>query len=138
MGNNMDTQNKPYNAMLRFDSNIMSDFEASIQLNHTKVDQTSFVCAKDGAELFIVGCAKLETPDGLHITGTDIIKLIYTDIKATKVELLAFLQGAENKAFAGYKVINQPWFEWQERHGEVIGEILDEIPSDIAELELVA
>lgn len=134
----MSTQNKPYNPMLKFDSSKMSDFEASIQLNHTKVEQTSFVCAKDGAELFIVGCVKLQTPDGLHITGTDVIKLIYTGIKATKSELLAFLQGEENESFAGYELINNPWFEWQERHGETIGGLIDEIPSDIAELELVA
>lgn len=130
----MNTLQKLYNTKLKFDADTMSDYEASFQLNHTKVDQSTLICTVDGIDLYLLGCTTISTPRGHFISGDQIIGVIYTDVKATKKELLSFLQGAEISAFEGYEVTGNPWFEWQERDGETVGEVFDEIPVDINEL----
>jgi len=127
----MDNLNTPYNAMLRFESNYMSDFEASIQLNHKKVDQTSFVCQKDGIDLYLCGCLTVLTSDGEFLVGSGVMAEIYTQVNATKEEVIRFLEGEDNDKFNGYTVKSNPWFEWQDRDGETVGEPIHEIPASI-------
>tara|TARA_R110001583_G_scaffold174017_2_gene328219 strand:+ start:1706 stop:2113 length:408 start_codon:yes stop_codon:yes gene_type:complete len=130
----MDTLNTFYNSKLIFDGSNMSDYEASIQFNHQKVDQTTLVCQKDGIDLYLCGCVTIMTPEGLFLAGGMAMGIIFTEVNATKAEFIAFLQGENNEKFKGYEVTSNPWFEWQERGGDTVGDVFDTIPADIATL----
>ena len=62
------------------------------------------------------------------------MSIIFTEVNATKAEFIAFLQGVNNEKFDGYEVTSNPWFEWQDRDGQTIGEPVDSIPADISQL----
>lgn len=133
---NMNTLNQPYNRKLIFDGSEMSDFEASIQLNHKQVDETSFIFQRDGVDLYLCGCVTLFTEAGLFLTGDMAMSIIFTEVNATKAEFIAFLQGEKNEKFDGYEVTSNPWFEWQDRNGDSVGEPFDSIPADAAHLTI--
>ena len=132
----MDALNSPYNSKLIFDSKEMSDFEASIQLNHKKEDSSSLICQKYGLDLYLCGCVTIFTPSGMYLAGDMAMSIIFTEVKATKSEFIAFLQGEKNIKFDDYEVTSNPWFEWQERDGETVSGVFDSIPADIASLEI--
>lgn len=131
----MNSLNKPYTKLIKFENKSISNFDASFQLNHKKPDNTSLICMVDGCELFLCGMVSVLTPSGIIIYGSDVLNLIPSTINSTKDALISFLQGNQNHKFDGYHLQTHPYFEWQERDGESIGSIFFEIPSDISLLK---
>jgi hypothetical protein len=133
--NTLNTLNTPYNKMLKFADNVMSDYEASYQLGHTEKDESALICQKDGLDLFLFGCVTIMTPEGRFLVGRDILSIL-AEVNVTSSQIQSFLDGEYNASLIHYSVMSNPWFEWQERDGETNGAVLHEIPSDIDLLHL--
>jgi hypothetical protein len=122
-----------YHSAITFSGKTLSDYEASILLDHKKVDQSTLIATKYGIDLFLLGCITLTTPEGRFLYGQGVLSLVDDGI-VTKEELISHLQGNDIDALKVYAILNNPWFEWQERDGETVGEVFDDIPADITEL----
>jgi hypothetical protein len=123
---------KAYNQALTFEKSTMSDYETSIQLNHKRVDENSLLYSKDGYDLWLCGCITILTPDGQYLFGQLVLDLV-DDLKVTKEQVLNWLCGHEAKEFTEYQVLNNPWFEWQDKSGNTVSEVFDSINKSASE-----
>ena len=135
MTNTLNKENKPYNAMLKFESDKICDFEATLQLNHTHEGEATNICTINGFELRLFGCIQLTTPEGDHLTGNKLVEFIRTKTKATKDELFQFLKGEKPDAFKGYWAHQTPFMEWFDENNEALDEQEYSIPADINRLK---
>lgn len=132
----MDNLNSEYNKKLSFRSEELSDYEASMLLDHKKEDESSHICMKDGIDLYLFGCITVQSPSGQFVYGKDVMDYLINNAGATRSEVLNYLQGENVDSLLPFTITTNPWFEWQERDGETVGEVFDAIPSDIEKLSV--
>ncbi len=120
----------PYREDISFTQATLSDYEATLQLNHTRNDQTTPVCHCGDHTLYLVGCTTLLSPEGQFLSGQALLAHMKS-INVSTSDLISHLQNEQDiEALAEFDVTENPWFAWQSNDdGEMIGEVFSELPN---------
>jgi len=144
----LDTAYVAFDEMINFEnifSNIdfnekesISDYLLSMQLNHTKTDQSTDICHYEGDTLRIVGCVTISNLEGTFLYGESVNELVDDGI-CTFEQLTRWLHGEEIDVLNDYEAISNPWFEIVDESSEALNVCIEALPSnemDIMDLML--
>ncbi len=132
----MSTLNQPYHEKLTFTGKSMGSVEASLLLEHKSTTQSTCIGMVDGIDLFLYGCATISTPAGLHLQGKSLLSIADAVDGVDNASILRFLKGESVPELNNYHILSKPWFGFEERDGEEVGEPFHDIPANIQNLVL--
>lgn len=90
----------------------ISDFKASIYLNHTDADDSSLLFSYDNINVSINGYTSILDPNGSFLIGKDILSLIKNNVCSEK-ELFSWLENrSNNSALRNFVCLSSPQFEF--------------------------
>jgi hypothetical protein len=113
--------------------NTIDDFRLSIQLNHKTIDESTIIAKYGENTLQLVGCVTISTPDGEHLYGEKINKLVAEGVCSRK-ELDQWFDGEEIDSLSEYTVDSNPWFEIINEGGDPLVECIEYLSNDKNEI----
>lgn len=112
-----------------FKNGKVSDYNLSIQLNHSNVDETTTLINHNEYKLVLSGALTIQDNEtGYYYSGKNIVDFITKELNQDLNEFFEWLEKNSEHDFFDNRlsVDSSPWLEWIDEDGECIGDIFDE------------
>lgn len=112
-----------------FKNGKVSDYNLSIQLNHSNVDETTTLINHNEYKLVLSGALTIQdNKTGYYYSGKNIVDFITKELNQDLNEFFEWLEKNSEHEFFDERltVDSNPWLEWIDEDGECIGDIFDE------------
>jgi hypothetical protein len=100
---------------------LTSDYQASIDFDHTKADQTTDILVFGDLTLRLCGCVTIEY-EGSFYCGKAGIGNLQTTLGCDPQVILDYLGGEQSPLLGSAIVYSNPWFEWVDASSEAVGD----------------
>lgn len=112
-----------------FKNGKVSDYNLSIQLNHSNVDETTTLINHNEYKLVLSGALTIQDNEtGYYYSGKNIVDFITKELNQDLNKFFEWLEKNSEHDFFDNRlsVDSSPWLEWIDEDGECIGDIFDE------------
>jgi len=119
-----------------FKNGKVSDYNLSIQLNHSNVDETTTLINHNEYKLILSGALTIQDNEtGYYYSGEDIVDFITKELNQDLNEFFEWLEkNSEHEFFDNRLTVDSnPWLEWIDEDGECIGDVFDEFYEEKSE-----